>query len=316
MKVRLFFATDVHGSEVCWRKFINSAKHYEVNVLILGGDMTGKAIVPVVENGPGRWQYHMQDLQHDLQGDDELTKAERLICDHGYYPVRLSREQVQAYTADPDKLDELFAAERRHTVEQLGRLGRRAPGRQRHPVHRLPRQRRPAATSTRSWPPPARSRWARATSSTCAAAISSSPAAGPTSRRGTRRAKKTNRCCKQRIESIIEQATAPAERLVLGLHAPPYDTQLDVAPKIDWDTLTVQGQDTAHVGSKAVREIIDQVQPLLSLHGHIHESRAAVRIGRTLAINPGSSYVEGTLSGCVVELDGKSKVKRYRLTMG
>ncbi len=103
---------------------------------------------------------------------------------------------------------------------------------------------------------------------------------------------------------------------MLGLHAPPFDTQLDVAPKIDWESLTVQGQDTAHVGSTAVRQIIDEVQPLLSLHGHIHESRAAVRIGRTLAVNPGSSYVEGTLSGCVVELDGKSKVKRYRLTMG
>jgi Icc-related predicted phosphoesterase len=119
-----------------------------------------------------------------------------------------------------------------------------------------------------------------------------------------------------RIESIVKQATAPPERLVLGLHAPPFDTQLDVAPKIDWESLTVQGQDTAHVGSTAVRQIIDEVQPLLSLHGHIHESRAAVRIGRTLAVNPGSSYVEGTLSGCVVELDGKSKIKRYRLTMG
>jgi Icc-related predicted phosphoesterase len=114
----------------------------------------------------------------------------------------------------------------------------------------------------------------------------------------------------------MAQATAPPERLVMGLHAPPYDTQLDVAPKIDWDTLTVQGQDTAHVGSSAVREIIQEVQPILSLHGHIHESRAAERIGRTLAINPGSSYVEGTLAGVVVELDGKSKVKRYRLTLG
>ena len=84
---------------------------------------------------------------------------------------------------------------------------------------------------------------------------------------------------------------------MLGLHAPPYDTQLDVAPKIDWDTLTVQGQDTAHVGSTAVREIIDQFQPLLSLHGHIHESRAAVRIGRTLAINPGSSLRRGHALG-------------------
>ena len=119
-----------------------------------------------------------------------------------------------------------------------------------------------------------------------------------------------------RIEAIVAQATAPPERLVFGLHAPPYDTALDVAPKIDWETLTVQGQDQAHVGSTAVRAVIEEVQPLLSLHGHIHESRAAVRIGRTLAINPGSSYVEGVLSGVLVELEGKDKVKRYRLTSG
>ena len=78
----------------------------------------------------------------------------------------------------------------------------------------------------------------------------------------------------------------------------------------------MQGQDTAHVGSTAVKEVLKEVQPILSLHGHIHESRAAERIGRTLAINPGSSYVEGSLSGVIVELDGKSKLKRYRLTMG
>ena len=121
---------------------------------------------------------------------------------------------------------------------------------------------------------------------------------------------------KTRIEGIVAQATVDPDRLVMGLHAPPYDTQLDVAPKINWDTLTVQGQDVAHVGSTAVKEVIEQVQPILSLHGHIHESRAAVRIGRTLAVNPGSSYVEGTLSGCIIELDGKKKLKRYRLTMG
>ena len=315
MKVRLFFATDVHGSEVCWRKFINSAQHYEANLLILGGDMTGKAIVPVVENGPDRWQYHMQDLQHDLQGEDELAKAERLIRDHGYYPVRLSHEQVQEYTSQPDKLDEVFAQERRRTVERwvawaderLAGSGIQCivcPGNDDHSdIDEV------LATSSEITVGEGNvidleggyqlvsSGWTNLT-----------PWDTPR--------EEDEPLLKQRIESIIKQATAPAERIVLGLHAPPYDTQLDVAPKIDWDTLTVQGQDTAHVGSKAVREIIDQYQPLLSLHGHIHESRAAVRIGRTLAINPGSSYVEGTLSGCVVELDGKSKVKRYRLTMG
>ena len=73
MSVRLFFATDVHGSEVCWRKFINSAKHYEADVLILGGDMTGKAIVPIVDEGAGNWQYTMQDVPHTLRSDDEVV---------------------------------------------------------------------------------------------------------------------------------------------------------------------------------------------------------------------------------------------------
>ena len=70
------------------------------------------------------------------------------------------------------------------------------------------------------------------------------------------------------------------------------------------------------MGSTAVREVIDEVQPVLSLHGHIHESRAAVRMGRTLAVNPGSTYVEGTLSGCLLQLDGKDKIKQYRLVSG
>ena len=315
MKVRLFFATDVHGSEVCWRKFINSAKHYEVDVLILGGDMTGKAIVPIVEIGSDHWQFHMQDQQHELQGADELAKAERQIRDHGYYPVPMTHEQVQEYSAVPEKLDEVFKTEMRHTLEQwvafaderLAGSGIQCivcPGNDDQPdideilagskeiivgegnVIDMPGGYQLVSsgwTNLTPWDTPR---------------------------------EEDEPALRKRIDAIVAQATAPPERLVLGLHAPPYDTQLDVAPKIDWDSLTVQGQDVAHVGSTAVKGVIEEVQPLLSLHGHIHESRAAVRIGRTLAVNPGSSYVEGTLSGCVVELDGKSKVKRYRLTMG
>ena len=118
MKVRLFFATDVHGSEVCWRKFINSAKHYEVDVLILGGDMTGKAIIPIVETGDHNWQFQMQDISHKIDGKEELATAERLIRDHGYYPVPMTREEIQDYTATPEKLDDVFVREMRRTLEQ------------------------------------------------------------------------------------------------------------------------------------------------------------------------------------------------------
>lgn len=315
MNVRLFFATDVHGSEVCWRKFINSAKHYEANVLILGGDMTGKALVPIIDQGSESYVFHMQDIRHELQGADDLAKNERLIRDHGYYPVVLSPEQRDAYTSDQDKLDELFHEQMRKTVEgwvvwadeRLEGSGIQCivcPGNDdRHDIDGILAGAKhiqvgegnvidlPGGYQLVS------SGWTNLT-----------PWDTPREEEEPK--------LRERIGAIVKQATAPPEKLVLGLHAPPYDTQLDVAPKIDWDTLTVQGQDTAHVGSTAVREVIEEVQPLLSLHGHIHESRGAIRIGRTLAVNPGSSYVEGTLDGCVVELDGKSKIKRYRLTSG
>lgn len=315
MKVRLFFATDVHGSEVCWRKFVNSGKHYEADVLILGGDMTGKAIVPIVDLGGGRWKYDLQDVHHELQGEDELALAERSVRDHGYYPRRMTPDEVQDLSAHPEKLDGLFREEMRECVARWVQFA----------------DERLAGTGIQCIVCPGNDDTydideVLATSSVIRvgeANIIEMPGGYQLMSSGwtnltpwdTPR-EEDEPALKERIMDVVRQASAPAEKLVLGLHAPPFDTQLDVAPKIVWESLTVQGQDTAHVGSSAVKEVIEEVQPLLSLHGHIHESRAAVRVGRTLAINPGSSYVEGTLSGVVVELDGKSKVKRYRLTMG
>ncbi|MCL6544390.1 MAG: nickel-dependent hydrogenase large subunit, partial [Bryobacteraceae bacterium] len=45
---RIFFSTDIHGSDVCFRKFLSCAKHLQADALILGGDLTGKMVVPIV----------------------------------------------------------------------------------------------------------------------------------------------------------------------------------------------------------------------------------------------------------------------------
>ena len=315
MSVRLFFATDVHGSEACWRKFINSGKHYGANVLVLGGDMTGKAVIPIIDNGGGSYTFHMQDIRRDLDGADELAHNQRAIKDHGYYPVVMTGEERNEFTSDPDKLDELFHQQMRHTVEdwvtwadeRLEGSGMRCivcPGNDDRPdidgLLASSSQLEVGEGNVIDLPEGYQ--------------LASSGWTNPTPWDTPREEEEP--LLKARIEGIVAQVTVSPERLVMGLHAPPYDTQLDVAPKIDWESLTVEGQNVAHVGSTAVKEVIERVQPILSLHGHIHESRAAVRIGRTLAVNPGSAYVEGTLSGCVVELDGKNKLKRYRLTMG
>ena len=121
----------------------------------------------------------------------------------------------------------------------------------------------------------------------------------------------------ERIRKVVEQVTAPPERTIFSLHCPPYGSRLDDAPELTADmSLKDAGRSTVPVGSTAVRDVIKEFQPCLSLHGHIHESRGSARLGNTLCINPGSSYEQGQLLGAVVELDGKKKVKKFVLTSG
>ena len=111
--------------------------------------------------------------------------------------------------------------------------------------------------------------------------------------------------------------TTPAEKTVFSFHCPPYGSGLDDAPELTADmTLKDAGRAVKPVGSTAVREAIEERQPALSVHGHIHEARGTCRIGRTLCINPGSQYEQGDLLGAVIDLDGKKKVKRFLLTSG
>src|SRR5215204_2936462 len=115
--MRIFFATDIHGSDVCWRKFINAGKFHKADVLIMGGDMTGKAMVPIVAKG-SEWELELQGQRHVLTTDDELVAMEKRISDRGYYPVRLGRDEVDAWSADPALVDARFKQEMLQSVER------------------------------------------------------------------------------------------------------------------------------------------------------------------------------------------------------
>ena len=108
------------------------------------------------------------------------------------------------------------------------------------------------------------------------------------------------------------------ERSVFNVHVPPFGTQLDEAPKLDANlrVQAVLGQvQFAPVGSSAVRQFELERQPLLGLHGHIHESSGIRRLGRTMVINPGSDYSTGALLGALVTLDG-DKISGHQLVRG
>ena len=312
--MRIFFATDIHGSEVCWRKFLNAGKFHKADVLIMGGDMTGKAMVPIVQANGG-WEVTLQEQRHELHGDDELVAMEKRIRDRGYYPIRLTREELQAWSADQTLVDARFKDEMLGSVaawmaladERLGGTGIRcvvSPANddmfEIDPIIDRAEHVQLGEANTIQLD---------------GFTLVSTGWANPTPWKTFRELPEDE--LRTRIDGLV--ATVPdRQRAIFNFHAPPYASNLDAAPQLDADMKYVAGgQALVPVGSKAVRESILDYGPALSLHGHIHEGKGAVKLGRTLAVNPGSSYEDGVLQAAIVDLDAKKgEVKRYLLING
>jgi Icc-related predicted phosphoesterase len=312
--MRIFFATDIHGSEVCWRKFLNAAAFHKAHVLIMGGDMTGKAMVPIVAD-PAGWEVTIQDQRHVLATESDVAAMEKRIRDRGYYPVRTTSDEVTAWADDPVAVDTRFRAEIVASVERWMALA----------------DERLAGKGVRCIVSPANDDMFEIDPLIAAAkivelgeanaiavdgvSIASTGWCNPTPWKTFRELEEP--ALRERIDALVAVVPDP-RRTIFNFHAPPYGSNLDNAPKLDADMKYVAGgQALVPVGSRAVRSAIEDYAPLLSLHGHIHEGRGAVKIGRTLAVNPGSSYEDGVLQAAVIEVDTKkAEVKRYLLVNG
>ena len=312
--MRIFFATDIHGSEVCWRKFLNAAAFHKADVLIMGGDMTGKAMVPIVADGSG-WEVTLQEQRKILSSEADVAAMEKSIRDRGYYPVRTTRDEVAAWAADPAAVDARFKAEILRSVEGWMALA----------------DERLAGRGVRCIVSPANDDMFEVDPIVAAAnhvelgeanaievegiSIASTGWCNPTPWKTFRELEEPH--LRARIDGLVSAIPDP-RRAIFNFHAPPHGSNLDNAPKLDADMQYVAGgQALVPVGSRAVRGAIEAYAPLLSLHGHIHEGRGAVKIGRTLAVNPGSSYEDGVLQAAVVDVDAKkAEVKRYLLVNG
>jgi Icc-related predicted phosphoesterase len=312
--LRIFFATDIHGSEVCWRKFLNAGKFHKADVLIMGGDMTGKAMVPIVQSNGG-WEVTLQEQRHELNAEDELVAMEKRIRDRGYYPIRLTREELQAWSADQALVDARFKDEMLRSVEAWMALADERLG----------------GSGIRCVVSPANDDMFEIdpiidraehvqlgeanTIQLDGFTLVSTGWANPTPWKTFRELPEDE--LRTRIDDLVA-TVSDRQRAIFNFHAPPYASNLDAAPQLDADMKYVAGgQALVPVGSKAVRESILDYGPALSLHGHIHEGKGAVKLGRTLAVNPGSSYEDGVLQAAVVDLDAKKgEVKRYLLING
>lgn len=313
--MRLYFATDVHGSETCWRKFLNAAQHYSADVLVLGGDMTGKALVPVIDDGGGHWHATLLENRKEMTGEDEVAAFEAAVIKRGYYPFRTNLDELRELEQEESRWHGLFHEKMLETVdkwmrmadERLGGSGVRVfccPGNDdQFEVDEIIENAKTVELAE-----------GRVVDIDGFQMVST----GWSNRTPWNTYREEDEPdLRARLERAIANVTAPGERTLYNFHCPPYHSGLDDAPELTEDMMLKDaGRAVKPVGSTAVREAIEEHSPVLTLHGHIHEARGNCRIGRTLCINPGSSYEQGDLLGAVVDLDGKKKVKRFLLTSG
>jgi hypothetical protein len=314
-ELTLFFATDVHGSTVCFKKFVNAAQFYGADVLILGGDVSGKMVVPICHQDDGSYLGAFAGKTVRLQEGEEVDNFARRIADMGFYPKTMTEEEFTGIQADPERQHQLFEALIQERIEEWVDWARprlteggvkcyAAPGnddgffideviRGSGVIELLEMQivdidgLEMLSTGWSNETP-----W------------------------------KTERECSEselgdKIESMIERVRDPA-RTIFNIHVPPHQTALDQCPELDAELRPVHRGGNpvmTSAGSIAVRELIERHRPVLGLHGHIHEGRGIAHIGRTVCVNPGSNYSEGVLNGSLIRLkDGE--IADVQLTQG
>jgi uncharacterized protein len=313
---RIFYVTDLHGSEICWKKFLNAGAFYKADVVILGGDVTGKAMVPIVQKANGTYDASLQDHRQTLDTEAEVVEFEKRVMNRGYYPIRVSDEEYVAMQEDPELVDKRF---KEVMLDGTARWIDMAEDKL-------------AGTGIRAIACPANDDMFEIDDLLAHASlvetgdedhpieidgfkIISMGWTNPTPWHTFR--EEPEEGIAKRIETALQHADDPSTT-IFNFHAPPYGSKLDNAPALNDDlTYKAGGQALGPVGSTSVRDAIAAYQPMLSLHGHIHESKGASRIGSTLALNPGSSYEEGILQAAIVNIDPKKrKVKNYQLVNG
>jgi uncharacterized protein len=313
-RLRLFFATDVHGSEQCFRKFLNAGPAYGPDAMVLGGDVAGKAVQAIARDEDGRYRFTFRGRDYDLEDGEELRRIERLIADNGYYPWRAPRgeleRRVQEGTVDALLLDlmaERLAAWMQLADERLRPLGL--------PAYWMLGNDDPPALEplleNAPWGMHADDRVLPLGDDHSLVSLGYS---NPTPWDSFRELPEDELTA--RLDALFAQVDPG--RTVLNAHVPPYGSGLDEAPVLD-SALQVQqaaGQvKMGPVGSTAVRDAIERYQPLASIHGHVHESAGFRRIGRTLAVNPGSDYGTGALNGALLVLEG-ARLRAHQLVRG
>ena len=316
--VKIFFATDIHGSDICFRKFLNAAAYYKVDALVLGGDLTGKMIVPIVEKSDGKFETNFLGNAITVDNSDGAKKLEEKIRNTGFYPYMTNSSEMKELQSDKSKVDDLFQKVMLETLERWLGFAEEILKHQGKKIYITGGNDDPFSIE----PVLNKSNYVVNPEGKIVDIdefqMISSGYSNMTPWKCPRDVEDT--VLSEKIESMVSKLDN-FENVIFNFHAPPINSELDTCPMLDARTYPPKplidsgGVRMYGAGSKAVRDAIEKHQPLLGLHGHIHESRGVIKIGKTTCVNPGSEYGEGILRGTIIVL-AKGKVLNYQMTSG
>ena len=314
-KIKMFFVTDVHGSETVFRKFLNASQIHKADVAIIGGDITGKGLSLVAKTSQG-YQTDFLGRKWNARNEGELEIMIRDIRKRGFYVHIDEPTALEEIKSSQTKVELLLKTYMKKTLEgwlrlaeeRLKKLGIKcyiSPGNDDiYEIDKIINSSNFVINPEGKVVPLSEDHEmismgkANITPWNCPRDVTEEELA-------------------KTIDTMISELDDPS-RSVFNFHAPPINTCLDVAPELDKDLRPVSkaGQPSMiNAGSTSIRRAIEKYQPVLGLHGHIHESKGVESIGKSLCINPGSEYFEGILRGAIVILEG-GKVKNYMFISG
>ena len=315
-KTRIYFITDVHGSNRCYRKFLNAAKFYGADVVILGGDITGKSIIPVVELENGRFTCKYQGEDIMLENSKEVDELRKKVGDSGAYTTVVSASEFRELDANPEKVKVLFHDLMVERAKEWMALAEERLGK----------------TSVRCYISPGNDDILEIDDVLSSSSYVVNPEGkaididgehemitlGTTNHTPWSSPREVDEETLAKMIAEMADSVRNMKTAIFNIHVPPIDTPLDKAPKVD-ETLKIVVKagnvEMISAGSTACRKAILKHQPMLGLHGHIHESRGTVKLGKTFCANPGSDYGEGILRGFLGDIEGE-KIKSFILTSG
>jgi len=302
----------MHGSDGTWRKFLNASAMLKADVAICGGDLTGKMIVPVIQKSGGKYSYYLMGKVRTVDAA-EVEKAFKEIRGIGYYPHQTSEQEYEEMTKNPAKVDEIFHKVMTNTMESWLHMIKEKVPKGTQIVVCPGNDDRTLVDAVIAEHPEVVNAEGKVIQIDETHEMISSGWVNPSPWKTAREEEDDK--LEVRLEEYISHLKDPSSA-IFNFHAPPYETKLDEAPLLDKDlNPIIQGGRVimVPVGSKAVRKMIEKYQPLLGLHGHIHESSGSMRIGRTYCVNPGSEYAEGILRAFFIELRGNEILRLQRI---